>query len=413
MLKYSTENGYTREQLEELQKRNVCSLCSGRLEIFRESISENKYFLACSNWVGSEGTHHEADIERPASRYEKEGLNSLNLEKRRKILTEEHGTSTALTKVIDRYQGVTSLTKPQATEILEAVYPQAPTTEIKRACLLCHSYGLNPLMKHIYLIPFKNKDGGKDWVTVMGISAKRLLATRRGSYSYVDDTPRIMTDEEQKRRHGSIDKAKIWFLTKLKDTTTGAEASGEGWWPANSQPYGTDKGNTIFNMASIRSESQALNRLYPGEMPVDVDVVPDEYAEAQGAGVKVETIEAETKEIEASLGICPIHNVELKPGRRPGYAPYCPNKIDGKWCKGKAVSETEPEEEPLPGRMYDPEWVTEQTKKLKWGDATVKSWLNSEFKIDTSGTLTEVLDRLDREQLAGFFKEIEDRLGML
>ena len=50
MLKYSTENGYTREELEELQKKNVCSVCGENLVFFRRSIKDSTEFLACRDW---------------------------------------------------------------------------------------------------------------------------------------------------------------------------------------------------------------------------------------------------------------------------------------------------------------------------------------------------------------------------
>lgn len=415
---------YPLEKLEELSKTNVCKECGDRLDLFRVSIKDNRKFLACTDWPR---THHKG-IMRPPSRYEKEGLNSFNIEKRRNILTEEHGTTKALSTVIDKYQGVTSLTKPQAQEILEAVYPLAPASEITRAVLLCHSYGLNPLMKHIYLIPFKNAKTGKDdFVTVMGIGAKRLLATRRGSYSYVDDTPRVMTDDEEKRRHGSVDRAKVWFLTKLRDTTTGAEASGEGWWPANSQPYGTDKGNTVFNMASIRSESQALNRLFPGEMPVDVDVVSEEYAQGKLAEVKVEdVVEGEAREIdepELGLGICPIHNVPLKKSK---FGIFCPEKVEGtgRW-RGKMVNckgvKPAPEEKADMVQGYttyiDMTWFTESLKKIQ---AKKQDWHNKDIaaRLDAitgkkSSTVTEAISHLNKDQAEAFVKTIEDVLETL
>ncbi len=176
-------------------------------------------------------------------------------------------------KTLQRYQGCTNLTEKDATHILETCWPNAPKHEVVKAALLCQSYGLNPLMKHVFLIPFNTK-GGTEWVTVMGIKATRLLASRRKSFTYADG-PRVMTEEEQKAIFGKVDSSRIWAICKVGDLA-GNQAPGYGFWPANSNPYGMDKGNTPENMAFIRAERNALDRLLPGEMP-DVEVVDERY----------------------------------------------------------------------------------------------------------------------------------------
>ncbi|GAI68259.1 unnamed protein product [marine sediment metagenome] len=139
-----------------------------------------------------------------------------------------------------KYEGVVSLTQKGATEVLETIWPDAPEVEVFKAAMVCHQYGLNPLMHHLFLIPFKRRRQGRvvgeDWVTVLGIKATRLIAHRHGDFSYLDDTPRVMTDEEQKRIYGSVDSTKIMAITKLKDSK-GNEASGYGAWPLGEEPY--------------------------------------------------------------------------------------------------------------------------------------------------------------------------------
>jgi len=272
---YQTDE-LTREDLEKIRRESKCKVCGAKLNIYLDPES-GKAFVACWDWLR---THHEG-IEREASLYEQKGMESLNIPTRRKMMEQELGPEK--TKALTRYMGVVSLTRPQAREILEAVFPDAPDDEVARAVMLCASYGLNPLMKHIFLIKFNrwSKDHtrivGEDWATVMGIKAKRLLASRRGSCSYVDNTPRLMTQEEQKTILGEVEADKLWVITKLKDPQTGAEAVGYGFWPKGDKPYGTEKGNTKFNMAAIRSESQALDRLRPGEMPMGVEVIDEQY----------------------------------------------------------------------------------------------------------------------------------------
>lgn len=186
---------------------------------------------------------------------------------------------------LDKYAGVVSLTRVQAMEILKTIWPKAPEVEVLKAAIICHQYGLNPLMKHIALIPFRKRREGKvvgeDWAVVQGISSNRLLARRRHDYSYLDLTPRRMLDEEQEKINGGIDDTRIWAITKLKDMATGAEAIGVGSWPKDEIPYGTEKGNTKLNMACIRSERQALDRLYPADMPQGIEVMEEKYIDAQ------------------------------------------------------------------------------------------------------------------------------------
>lgn len=176
-----------------------------------------------------------------------------------------------------KYQGMTTLTKGQATEILNACWPKAPKEEVIKAALLCASYQLNPLMKHVYLIPFKDKKtGAVSWSIVLGIGATRLLGSRRKPYKYVDG-PRIMTEGEQERIFGKVDIKNIVAITVLADMND-MSAPGYGKWPKDELPLGIEKGNSPENMAFIRSERAALDRLLPGEIPVGVEIMDEAYA---------------------------------------------------------------------------------------------------------------------------------------
>ena len=210
-------------------------------------------------------------------------------------MAEQYGESKA-SKLV-KYQGVTSLTRAQATEIMDTIWPDAPAQDKTAAAILCASYGLNPLANHIFLIKFHNKQLNKDeWARVWGIKAKRLIASRKGGYSYLDMTPRLMTEDEQVKVWGAVDAANLCYVTHLKDMYTGAEVYGYGKWllkikywdsdlqkyvEKDNEPYGTDKGNSQANMASIRSESQAIDRLRPAEMPTGFVVADEEYIEGE------------------------------------------------------------------------------------------------------------------------------------
>jgi len=306
---YEDENT-TREHLFELRKKNRCQECRGRLDIFMD-FDRGKAFLACAEWTRS---HHEG-IEREA-----QPPFEPNIPTRREDMIGEMGEEKAMK--LERYEGVVSLTRVQAMEILKTIWPQAPEVEVLKAAIICHQYGLNPLMKHIFLISFKRRKEGKvigeTWAVVQGIGSNRLIARRKHNYSYLDMTPRRMTEEEQQRINGEVDDTKFWAVTKLKDMETEAEAMGIGSWPVDEVPYGTEKGNTKLNMAKIRSERQALDRLYPAEMPQGIEVMEEKYIEgdytllAEGAGVKTMPGEG-VGESRIGVGVTPAQKAENKP----------------------------------------------------------------------------------------------------
>jgi len=255
---------------------------------------EHRQFVACS------GQRHEGIArEYHDSRYEHE--NSI---RRLMELEKSHGpeTTRALAKLPTKGQ----LTTDQAEHILSLVYPGCPKDEIVRCAILCRDFGLHPLMKEVYLIPFKDKSGKENYATVLGINATRKLMAQRGTFSYLDMTPRLMTDDEQSQIFGSVDAKNFVAITKLR-TREGEEAQGYGKWPKDKQPYGTDKGNTIANMAFIRSERNAFGRLFTDAIPQNVDIIDEAYVEGVGAvdkktgeileEVEKDSIEGEFREV--------------------------------------------------------------------------------------------------------------------
>ena len=219
-------------------------------------------------------------------------------------MEKSHGpeTTRALAKLPTKGQ----LTTDQAEHILSLVYPGCPKDEIVRCAILCRDFGLHPLMKEVYLIPFKDKSGKENYATVLGINATRKLMAQRGTFSYLDMTPRLMTDDEQSQIFGSVDAKNFVAITKLR-TREGEEAQGYGKWPKDKQPYGTDKGNTIANMAFIRSERNAFGRLFTDAIPQNVDIIDEAYVEGVGAvdkktgeileEVEKDSIEGEFREV--------------------------------------------------------------------------------------------------------------------
>lgn len=62
------------------------------------------------------------------------------------------------------------------------------------------------------------------------------------------------------------------------------------------------------------------------------------------------------------------------------------------------------------GFTIDLTWLRESQKALKWTDETMKTFVLSKYKVGARGALTEVLQRLTREQVEDFVKEINGRV---
>lgn len=430
------ESQLPHEEMQKLiDKGCVCLECGSIFTIaWGGFYGHNEYMLRC----GQDPTHNGIARDASLSPYDIPGFNLFNLNKGRRKMTEEQVGKEVGTKLA-KYMGVVSLTKPQAKEILVAVFPEAPASEITRAMILCASYGLNPLMKHVFLIPFNKGKANETWATVIGIKAKRLLASRRGNYSYVDNTPRVMSEEEQRRIFGEVSRDKLMVITKVKDPATGAESPGYGSWPKDSEPYGTEKGNSKFNMAAIRSESQALDRLRPGEMPVGVEVVPEELAEGVVEGeytVKEEPPpEPVSQEANPKEHWCKEHNCafELKKSR---FGSFYAHKIKGGgWCNEKKQAEAskdEPEHPPdeagkevedviaeaqATASLIDMDWLNESLKTLEatklkaWSEANLLSYIKTTYKVEGK-TVLEAVAQLDKGQAAHFVKRVQETLDM-
>ncbi len=275
-------------EVKKIRLRQVCAVCGGKLWEYWDADRQQSFIACKENWEHGDKTH-----EGLAKPYR--DLGDLNVAAQKEEL-QKVGTSTSLAK----YTGRRELARHETKEIIESLFPEAPAIEQERAILTCVSYHLNPLNKHVFLIPFNRRDRqgnviGKDWSLVIGIKAKRLLASRRGPFSYIDNTPRVMTGGEQSQILGTNDfPDRLWVIVKLQDPKTGAIAVGYGFWLNADRVKGDNKGNTAFNMASIRAESQALDRLRPGEMPetveaVDEDVVKGEFQEVADRVVNTKT----------------------------------------------------------------------------------------------------------------------------
>ena len=296
-------------------------------------------------------------------------------------MEQEHGE--VRTKALLKLPTTGALTQNQAMHILKLVYPKAPEDEIIRCALLCRDFGLHPLMKEVYLIPFKDKAGNDNYVTVLGISATRKLVAQRGSYSYLDNTPRIMTEQEQRNIFGEVDAINIRAITKLK-TREGLEAQGYGSWPKNKEPLGVDKGNSKANMAFIRSERNAFGRLFTDAIPQGVEVIDEAYVDAPDVGKIIDSTgeiieqEAAAPASETKEHWCEEHNCafEMKTSR---FGTFYAHKITGsnKWCNEAKKKAAAPKAQPhIPksvGDLPSDEPGAEESQQLKRDPDTLKT----------------------------------------
>jgi hypothetical protein len=387
----------------EMELSHVCS-CGGSLSIaWGGSFGYNGYILRCAQDV------KHSDFVRPfePSISQNPDIPGWKLTNRRKRQLEQQVGNERNTQLM-RYQGQVHLSKDEAERILRLIWPEAMDESpdaVARAVMICVQYHLNPLMKHLYLLPFRHKEKSKkagrdvhDWEPALGIGANRLLARRQGPYSYVDNTPRMMTDQEQRQIHGKVDPQKLWAITKLRDKD-GMDAQGYGFWPKDTSVYGDDKGNTPEGMAMIRSERQALDRKYPDSLPGDVIVVDENYL---------------------AIGSKRVIDVEARIDAAPTPAPAAPTdppkpeavKQAAQVVETAGTASTATKAASAPAGL-DMDWVRETLKEIRWSDETTKSWLGSTLKVVNTGTLAEVLGRLNKEQVDLFVKELQSKSKQL
>ena len=208
-----------------------------------------------------------------------------------------------------QYQGSLALSREGAEFILTTIWPDAPKTEVLKAALMCRDYGLNPLMKHVYLIPYKGQQG-TTWSIVLGIGAKRLIARGRRNehpYSYLDG-PRMMSALEQEAIFGEKSTTDWVAMTIIgcKDQ----KFPGYGRWPKAATVKGADKGNTGQNMAMIRSESAALQKFNPGGFG---NASPDVVDESFEASLQYNAIESTARVVDDETGEITTPPADQKP----------------------------------------------------------------------------------------------------
>jgi len=374
---------------EQWAETNVCSECGGRLTLaWGGSYGEKSHVLICANSKAHKGIarpFHLAPADNPAF-----NLYDVNKD-RRKELTEKIGEEK--TKALEQYEQKTNLGEIQARTIIQSIWPDAPIHAVLRGALICHQYGLNPLMKHLALVKFHSRTTNRDtWEPIIAIKGSRIIAAPQGCWSYLDDSPRAMMEIEGLKILGEdeYDPTNNYYsICKLKDMATGREASGIGVVGKDESIYGTDKGNTPRNQCNIRSERQALDRLYPDSQPKDVDVTDENYL-GEPAGVCAKTLDT-------------------------------PDKKTIDTVQGEVVNTPEPSE-PVPTPQadtskyghIDASFVDDALSRLKrgWPQTEIYKHLKEKYLV-TGSKLTDAIAKLTNNQAAEFTKELQSRLDLL
>jgi hypothetical protein len=265
--------GTTNAEAEKLRKRRYCSECGGTVWCYLD-ISSGIIEIGCRH-------HPDATVVKDYTPRDPM-LETLGVYDRgdRKRMTETIGQekATALMQRGIPLNGV--ITKSQLMEVFNTVWPGADELAVFKGVAICQAFGLHPLMKHLYLIPFNTKvskrgepDRWEDvYEPVLGIAATRLIAGKHGEWSFDDMSPRVMTEAEQGKVWGKTYPDDICAITILLNKW-GGKTYGYGRWAKEvrgrdgkmrvNEPKGTDKGNTMENMAMIRSERNALGKLAP------------------------------------------------------------------------------------------------------------------------------------------------------
>ena len=368
------------DNIKKLIRTNVCVECGRQLYAYLDE--DKKVYLACSNQK-HEGIAREYTP--PQQDYQTEIRREIELEK-------EHGRQTSEALATIPKQG--QLTQVQASKVLQLVYPNATPDEIMRTAIFCQDFGLHPLANEVYLIPFKGKN-----VMVVGIPASRKMAHNlKGDFSFLDDTPRAATEEEVAKQYGKDSEeaeANIISVTKLQGVG-GNLSIGFGLYPKSEKPYGMDKGNTRRNMANIRSERQAMDRL-PGKPMPRYEVIDATYAEVPDIG-KVDTTTGEI--IQGEVTDIP----EIPPEEA---------EVNSEENIARRIEEVQP---PESKSIIDLEWLKEsiatlQKKGIKaYSDESLLSYMKSAYKKAEGDTIYEIAEKLNKGMASHLVKVIQDAL---
>jgi hypothetical protein len=206
-------------------------------------------------------------------------------------------------------------------------------TPIERTLLaqVAREYGLDPVMGELMIYQ------GNPYVTIWGRVRK---AQETEQLDGMGGAP--ATEEERKARHakegdilyhynaykkGCTHPFEGWGRVTQEEIDKNIRAAETNGHDPNSLPIVKDPDN----IAEKRAKALALKNGFHLPIPSWEDV------EGTFMGDKRYDLESTARDLgteTTDLGSCPVHH---KPFREGTYGPYCPTKVDGKWCKEKPV----------------------------------------------------------------------------
>ena len=300
----------------------------------------------------------------------------------------------------------------------------------------CMRLGLDPLIQpaEAVPVPFKTRDkSGREKTTVAMVVTEdgALSMAARGCREEYDGAPatmplldHLMREHPQRPFEELKEMAKrtaeelcddpqayVWVALGKRRSATGIQPVYGYFTTAerkkaqdNKLPAGTQPGN----QARVRAVKRWVRENFPESRQKMIEYTAELYRRSEGAREAQELIDAEYSFLSLPEGKKKAEATDEKVGVR---APTKPRAQAARPASSPAAEESPPAEiVEGEGFNIDLQWLKESQRTLKWTDDTIKSFLVTKYKVDGRGALTEVLQRLTREQAEDFVKEINKRL---
>ena len=283
----------------------------------------------------------------------------------------------------------------------------------------CMRLGLDPLIQpaEAVPVPFKTRDkSGREKTTVAMVVTEdgALSMAARGCREEYDGAPATMPlldhlmQEHPQRPFEELKEmarrtaeelcddpqAYVWVALGKRRSATGIQPVYGYFTTAerkkaqdNKLPAGTQPGN----QARVRAVKRWVRENFPESRQKMIEYTAELYRRSEGAREAQDLIDAEY-----SFLSLPEGKKKADKATKPASAP---------------AAEEAPPDEAIEGEGFsiDLTWLDESKKALRWSDDTMKSFLVGKYKVSPQGTLTEVLQRLTREQAEDFTREINGR----
>jgi len=159
----------------------------------------------------------------------------------------------------------------------EKIYAGIPDDDVELALAICHRYDLDPLLKHVQLIPSNKKDDGGKWT-----KAYSVYITRDGLLHVAHESAipfAIQFDEPQAKTNPYSEKKDIYLTGKLKregfpDLVAGLWFSEYQGTDKQGQPNGAWKTHPAAMHQKV-VEVYLLRRGFDVSLPAYEEVQPD------------------------------------------------------------------------------------------------------------------------------------------